>query len=331
MSLDFILLIILGVALLVAGAELLVRASAFLANRLGISPLVIGLTIVAAGTSAPELVASVSAALRGSPGIAIGNIVGSNIANATLVAGAAALVAPLAISSAAIRRDGTVALGAACLFWMICAMQALNAMTGALLLLGQVAYVALSYRSEVRGPASGGAVFLRGSARTDPAAWFITGSPIAEVTATIGCFAGIGLLALGGNFLIEGATSLASVFGVSEAVIGLTIVAVGTSLPELATSVLAALRGRPEIAAGNIIGSNIFNVLGIGGVTALLSHGQQVPERIVRVDFPIMVAAMLVLLLFAMTNRRLGRVEAIILLGSFGLYSASAWLFGGAV
>ncbi|WP_193337380.1 calcium/sodium antiporter [Devosia beringensis] len=302
------LLILGGLILLIAGAELLVRASSAVAVRLGVSPLIIGLTIVAFGTSAPEVVASVMAALAQSPGIAIGNIVGSNIANGLLVAGAAALVMPIAVSTAALRRDGIVALGAAVLFWLICALGLLNVWAGVVLLAGLVAYIVFAYRS-------GEAVDAEAAAAPG---WPVPAALLAAV-------AGIVLLAAGGKILVDGAVSLAAGLGVSEAVIGLTIIAVGTSLPELATSLLAAARKQSDIALGNVIGSNIFNVLGIGGLTAMLSSGP-IPARLIMVDFPVMLATTVLLLGFAVTGRRIGRVEGMLLVAGFGLYTGTVWL-----
>jgi cation:H+ antiporter len=310
-------MLVAGLVVLIAGAELLVHSSVIIATRLGIPSLVIGLTIVAFGTSAPEVVASVAAALRNSPGIAVGNIVGSNITNALLVAGAAALVAPIAVSSVALRRDGLVALLGAMVFWLVCALQGLNIATGIALLLGLAGYIVYSYRSEKRQIARAGS--------TDPTAPHTRPHSLALPLAVIGAIAGAALLAFGGGLLIDAAVSLAERLGVSDVVIGLTIIAVGTSLPELATSMLAALRGRSEIAFGNIVGSCIFNVLGIGGLTAMLSQGG-VPGRLVMVDFPIMVATTGLLLLVAMTGLRIGRREGAALLAIFALYVGVVWL-----
>ena len=311
-----VLMMVGGLLLLIGGAELLVRGSTAVATRLGVSPLIIGLTIVAFGTSAPEVMASVMAALAQSPGIAIGNIVGSNITNGLLVAGATALVLPIAVSTAALRRDGSVALGAAALFWLICALGLLNVWIGLGLVAGLVAYVVLAYRS-------GDAVDPEVTALAARVGWSI---PVA-LLATV---AGIALLGVGGKLLVDAAVNLAASLGVSEAVIGLTIVAVGTSLPELATSVLAALRKQSDIALGNVIGSNIFNVLGIGGLTAILSSGA-IPARLISVDFPVMLATTVLLLAFAATGRRIGRREGGLLVAGFALYTGTVWLgVGGA-
>jgi cation:H+ antiporter len=312
-------MLLAGLVVLIAGAELLVRSSVIIATRLGIPSLVIGLTIVAFGTSAPEVVASVAAALRNSPGIAVGNIVGSNITNALLVAGATALLAPIAVSGAALRRDGFVALLGAVVFWLICALQGLSIATGIALLLGLAGYIVYSYLSEKRhGSILGGTSPAEAAPRASD-------HPLSLPFAVIGAIVGAVLLAFGGGLLIDAAVSLAERLGVSDVVIGLTIIAVGTSLPELATSMLAALRGKPEIAFGNIVGSNIFNVLGIGGLTAMLSQGG-VPGRLIMVDFPIMVATTVLLLVVAMTGLRIGRREGAVLLTIFVLYVGAVWL-----
>lgn len=316
-------IILAGLVLLVAGAEVLVRSSAFLALRLGVPALVVGLTIVAFGTSAPEVVASVTAALMQSPGIAVGNIVGSNITNALLVAGAAALVAPIAVSSSALKRDGFTALLAAAAFWVLCWLQVLNAATGSALLLALVIYVVHSYRQEKRTAATGiGAASSKGAVRSESGLRLPALGHYEVPAAVVGSILGIVLLAFGGNLLVGAAVDLAGAIGVSETIIGLTIVAVGTSLPELATSMLAAARGQSEIAIGNVIGSNIFNVLGIGGLTALLSQGE-VPARLVAVDFPVMLATTGLLVVFAATGLRVRRREGAVLVGVFALYLGS--------
>lgn len=318
-----ILMLVVGLVVLGGSAELLVRCSALIATRLGVSSLLIGLTIVAFGTSAPEIVASVTAALLGSPDIAIGNIVGSNISNSLLVAGAAALVAPIAVAGTTLRRDGLLALAAGVVFWLVCGLQWLGVAAGVALLLALGLYIGFAYRSE-RTPESPGAARSKAIAHGDAPAPRESSGPYRMVLLVVGAIVGLLGLAGSGQLLVTSAISLASGLGVSEAVIGLTIVAVGTSLPELATSLLAARRGESGIAFGNILGSNIFNLLGIGGLTAIFSQGG-VPERILLVDFPIMLAAMALLVLVAATGRRVNRVEGAVLVGLFAIYIATAW------
>jgi cation:H+ antiporter len=319
---EFMMLLV-GLVLLIAGAELLVRCSVIVALRLGIPPLVVGLTIVSLGTSAPEIVASVAAALRGSTGIAIGNIVGSNLTNSLLVAGAAALLAPVLVSRASIARDGAVAMVGGALFWLLCAMQMLSVVTGTGLLLLLAGYILFSYFSEKRSTVTPG-----GDAGGEVDDVVAKPGRLPLPLAVLGAIAGAALLAFGGSLLVDAAISLAEQLGVSDAVIGLTVIAVGTSLPELATSMIAAARGRSEIAFGNVIGSNIFNVLGIGGLTAIISQGE-VPGRLIAVDFPIMMAAMGLLLLAAITGHRINRLEGGILVVAFVIYVAFSWITGG--
>ena len=318
-----ILLLVVGLVVLGGSAELLVRCSALIATRLGVSSLLIGLTIVALGTSAPEIVASVAAALLGSPDIAIGNIVGSNISNSLLVAGAAALVAPIAVAVTTLRRDGLIALCAGAVFWLVCGLQWLGVATGVALLLALVLYIGFVYRSE-RIPQALDAVSSKAIAHGAASEPRESTGPYRMLLLVVGAIVGLVGLAGGGQLLVTSAISLASGFGVSEAVIGLTIVAVGTSLPELATSLLAARRGESGIAFGNILGSNIFNLMGIGGLTAIFSQGG-VPERILLLDFPIMLAAMALLVLVAATGRRVNRIEGAVLVGLFAIYIATAW------
>ncbi len=319
-----ILLIAVGLILLIAGAELLVRSSVLIAARLGVSSLLIGLTVVAFGTSAPEIVASVVAALRGSSGIAVGNIVGSNITNALLVTGSVALVAPIAVTGAALRRDGVMALVSAAALWFVCAMQKLEIFAGVVLLSTLVLYVWFAYRQE-RINAAPGAIKSRGMVHAKPEGAPVPTRPHNAAVLILGAIAGLTLLAGGGQLLVVSAVNLAVDLGISEAVIGLTIVAIGTSLPELATSLLAARRGESGIAFGNVLGSNIFNVLGIGGLTAILSQGH-VPTRIIVLDFPTMLVATGLLLTVAATGRRIGKLEGGVLVGLFGAYLASMWV-----
>lgn len=319
-----ILLIAVGLILLIAGAEMLVRSSVLIAARLGVSSLLIGLTVVAFGTSAPEIVASVVAALRGSSGIAVGNIVGSNITNALLVTGSVALVAPIAVAGAALERDGAMALVSATALWIACAVQKLEIFAGVVLLSTLVLYVWFAYQQE-RTNAAPGAIRSKGMVHAKQDGTPVPTRPHNAAVLILGAVAGLALLAGGGQLLVVSSINLAVSLGISEAVIGLTIVAIGTSLPELATSLLAARRGESGIAFGNVLGSNIFNVLGIGGLTAMLSQGH-VPTRIIVLDFPTMLAATGLLLIVATTGRRIRRVEGGALVGLFGAYLASMWL-----
>lgn len=301
-----IALIAVGLALLGAGAELLVRCGASVAARLGVSPLPIGLTIVAFGTSAPEAVAGVTASLRGSSGIAVDNIVGSNIVNSLLVAGAAALVAPMAVAKVALSKDGVVALLSAAAVWLVsvcrCSMQGHR--WRCCWLCSRTWFLPTGWRRTHRPLAPS----VEGAARGGTASLHDRGARRSLLAPVAGAILGSVLLAGGGHLLVASAINLANGLGVSEAAVGLTIVAVGTSLPELATSLRAARRGETAIAFGNVVDSNIFNAPGIGGLTAIWSK-DDVPSRILIVDFPIMLAATALLLLVAVTGRRVGCIE----------------------
>lgn len=256
------LLVLLGLGLLFLGGEALVRGSSSLALRLGLTPLVVGLTIVAFGTSAPELVVSVKAAIDGLGAIAMGNVIGSNILNIGLILGVTALIYPLEVQLRILRIDTPIMIGVALIAVWVLADVTIGRVEGALLAGGLVLYTVLTVvlTRRVGAPATVDAEFSEGI----PAR---AGSPWRDVLFVAG---GLGLLVGGSHFLVEGSVSLASALGISEAVIGLTIVSAGTSTPELATSVIAAFRKQPDIALGNIIGSCIFNVLGILGIAALV-------------------------------------------------------------
>ncbi|MBM9596031.1 calcium/sodium antiporter [Roseitranquillus sediminis] len=317
--------LIAGLALLVLGGELLVRGAVGVASRLGVSPLVIGLTLVGFGTSTPELVTSVQAALADSPGIAYGNIVGSNIANILLILGASALITPVAVASGALKRDGAVMIAVAAIFIVLGLSMPLGRIVGLLFLLALASYVYTAFRQESRGAAHG-ALYDKAAAtqEADPA--------LAPVPAAAGSLAvplliagvGLALVVLGGVFLVSGAVSLARSFGISETVIGLTIVAVGTSMPELITSVMAAIRKEAEVAFGNIVGSNIYNILGIGGTTAVIAP-TQVPAEILGFDNYVMLVASVLVIALAWTGRIISRAEGAALVLGYAIYVAWLW------
>ena len=315
-----------GLVLLVIGGELLVRGAVRVAVRLGVSPLVIGLTLVGFGTSTPELVTSVQAALGGSPGIAYGNIVGSNIANILLILGASALITPILVTSGALRRDSGVMVAVAVLFAALAAVMPLGVLVGAVFLAGLATYVYLAFRQERAQQADHGAAYDKSLAaqEADPALVpsAAPGQPVALSLAI--AVAGLGLVVVGGYLLVDGAVGLARSFGVSETVIGLTIVAVGTSLPELVTSVMAAIRKESEVAFGNIVGSNIYNILGIGGMTALIAP-TEVPAEIVRFDNLVMIGVSVLLVPLACTGMRIARWEGGVLVAGYAGYVALIW------
>lgn len=316
-----------GLVLLVFGGEFLVRGAVNAATLLGVSPLVIGLTLVGFGTSTPELVTSVQAALAGAPGIAYGNVVGSNIANVLLIGGIAALLLPIAVGSEVLRRDGVVMVGVAVAFAVIASLTAPGRLFGAVLLAALAAYIYVAFRQErsVAEP-DPGAVRAKSAALvdTDPMLSLPARPRGPLVAALFLALAGLVLVIFGGRFLVEGAVALARGLGVSETVIGLSIVAVGTSMPELVTSIVAALKRHSDVAFGNIIGSNIYNILGIAGATALVAPGP-VPPEILTFDAPVMIAASLLLLAFAYTGRRIARWEGGLLLLGYVGYLVVIW------
>jgi cation:H+ antiporter len=310
-----------GLILLLLGGDALVRGGIGMAHRLGVSPLLIGLTLVGFGTSTPELITSVEAALRGAPGIAVGNVVGSNIANILLIVGLAALIYPLTTSRRMLRRDGAVMLLAALACIAAVLLGTISRPVGLLLVLLLGAYVYASYRRE-RG----------GGRRADDAGVLeIDAAGLLPKRLGFGLLllaGGLGLTVLGARLLVDAAIDLATAAGVSETVVGLTVVAIGTSLPELATSAIAAYRRHADVAIGNIVGSNIYNVLGVLGATAVVKP-IAVPPEIARLDVWVMLAATLLLLLFAFTGSRICRAEGVVFLAGYVAYVG--WLVVAAV
>ncbi len=307
-------LFVLGFFLLLGGAEWLVRGAAHLAVASGISPLVIGLTVVAFGTSAPELAVSVQSALAGQGDIALGNVVGSNILNILFILGLAALIAPLTVSAQLVRLDVPLMIGASLLVWWLGSDGVLSLWDGGLLCVGIVVYTVFSiiksrresaaiqdeYAEEFGDPGKGGM------------GWNLL---------LIG--AGLVLLVLGARWLVDGAVVIARWLGVSELIIGLTVVAVGTSLPEVAASVMASLRGQRDIAVGNVVGSNLFNLLLVLGAAAVVSpEGLPVPETALNFDIPVMTAVAVACLPIFFTSHRIDRWEGALFLGYYAVYTA---------
>lgn len=310
-----------GLIVLTLGAEFLVRGAVRLAERFGVSPLLIGLTVVGFGTSTPELVTSIRGALAGSPGIAVGNIVGSNIFNVLVILGLAAIIAPLAVRATALRRDGVMVIATTLLFVLVGWLWTLDRVVGLGFLALLAGYLTYAYRQE-RAPADGHtAAFDKGQAlgELDPAARPApqqAGGWVGPVLLVLG---GLGMLVVGSGWFVGGAIELARLLGVSETLIGLTIVAAGTSMPELATSALAAIRRQTDVAIGNILGSNIYNILGIGGVTALIAP-TAIPPEIVSFDNLVMLGVAVALMALMFTGRRVSRIEGTTLLAAYGVY-----------
>jgi cation:H+ antiporter len=313
-----VLLLLLGAALLAAGGEALVRGALAAARRLGVSPLLSGLVIVGFGTSAPELVVSIDAAVHHRPDVALGNIVGSNIGNILLILGLAAVISPLAVKPLALRRDAVTVVAASGLFLVLAGDGALGPWDAMALLLGLATYLVWAMRSERSHVTPAGERYRQEAEELTvvprSAAW--------TVTAVVG---GLLLLIAGSQVLLTGAVGLARHLGVSEAAIGLTLVAVGTSLPELTVSVLAAVRRHADVAVGNVLGSNIFNLLGILGVSALLQP-LPVHERIQAFDQWAMVGTAALLLVFLYTGRCLSRREGGVLMAGYAAYVALGFL-----
>jgi len=309
-SLDVVawLWVILGVALLYFGGELLVRHAVALARRIGMSPLVVGLTVVAFGTSAPELAATLAAALGGNPQVAYGNVVGSNIANLSLVLGLAALVHPLRTKARFIRREMPFLLVVSLVLYFVIADGWIGRVEGILLFAGLLAYLTYLLREKEEVP-DVEAEFAAEYARSGPAPWI----------SLFGVAAGVALLTAGASALVEGAATLARAWGVSDRVVGLTVVALGTSLPELASALVAARKGESELVLGNLVGSNIFNVFAILGITAMVRPIQPDGPGIV-IDLSVMLGLVLLAWPFLHTGLRLGRREGAVLLAVYLVY-----------
>jgi cation:H+ antiporter len=305
-----LLSILAGIALLAVGAEGVVRGASGLARRLGLSPLLIGLTVVAYGTSAPELVVSLRAALEGAPDLALGNVVGSNISNVGLILGATALLGPVRGEAQAVRLDVPIMVGVSGLLLGLLGDGVIGRLNGAVLVAGAIAYTVIRVwggREETTA-----AVYAAFDAAVPPRqgwAW--------EALLGVG---GLALLVAGGRVLVDGAVTLAEMIGLSSAVIGLTVVAVGTSLPELATSLLAAGRGHPDMALGNVVGSNIVNILGVLGTTACIHPIDA--TGLTWVDGGVMLAFAVLTLPFLWTKASLARWEGAVLLVGYAAYVA---------
>ena len=304
------LLLLAGIVLLVAGGEILVRGASTIARSFGLSPLVVGLTVVSFATSAPELAVTVEASLSGRPGLAVGNVVGSNVANILLVLGVAGTIMSLAVQSPVVRRDVPVLIALSLLFWLMAVDGTVSTLDGLVLaglLLGYTTVTVVRSRLDTDpGPVEG--------PPSTPG-----GLPVAVLLVA----AGVGLLVWGASWLVSGAVAVATAVGLSQTVVGLTIVAIGTSLPELTTSVTAAIRGNVGMAVGNAVGSCIFNLGAVMGLTAVISpDGVPVTDGASTFDIPVMVAVVMLLLPIAFTGRRVAKREAWLFIGYYLAYTA---------
>ncbi len=305
-------LIAMGLAVLVVGAEALVRGASRLAGGVGIPPLVVGLTVVAFGTSAPELAVSLQSAVGGQPDLALGNVVGSNIFNVLFILGLSALIAPLVVSHQLVRMDVPLMIGVSVLLLVIALDGRIGRLEGAVLFGGIVAYTWFLIRQGLR---TGRADALEAEG-PEPA----PGSPLANIAWILG---GLTALVLGSRWLVTGSVDVARAFGISELVIGLTILAAGTSMPEVATSIMATVRGARDIAVGNVVGSNIFNILAVLGLSsALAPDGIAVSRTALVFDIPVMTVVAFACLPIFVSGYRIARWEGLLFLGYYVAYTA---------
>lgn len=303
-----------GLVALIVGAELLVRGASRLAALARISPLVIGLTVVAFGTSSPELAVSVKSALAGQSSIALGNVIGSNIFNVLAILGVSALIVPLSVSRQLIRFDVPAMIAVSILALGMGWDGRIGRIDGALLAGGLGVYIWFSV------------VESRREAAADPLASAVAAGPVRWTGRLVNLglvLLGLLLLGFGSRWLVDAAVFFARAFGMSELVVGLTIVAMGTSLPEAVTSVVAALRGERDIAVGNVVGSNLFNILGVLGIAALVAPaGIAVAPAVLRFDLPVMIAVAVACLPIFFTGSRISRWEGALFVGYFCAYMA---------
>ena len=311
-----IVMFLLGLITLVVGAELLVRGAGRLATTFGISPLVVGLTVVAFGTSAPEVAVSVNAALSGSTDIAVGNVVGSNIFNVLFILGISALIAPLIVNAQIIRQEIPILVGSCLLLFVLSADDRITFGESFLLISALVAYTVFLI---VQSRKESQAIKEEYAAENNKtSSW---DKPIYVQLALI--FVGLAMLVQGSEWLVDAAVIFAKLLGVSDIVIGLTIVAAGTSMPEVATSIMAALKGERDIAVGNVIGSNTFNVLGGLGITGLITPtGILVPPSVINFDLWVMLAVCFACVPVFITGREIARWEGAVFLGYYTAYVA---------
>jgi len=300
-----------GTVFLILGAQLLVRGASSLATAMGVTPLVIGLTVVAFGTSAPEFAVSIDASLSGKAGIALGNVVGSNIFNVLFILGLSAIIVPLSVDARLVKRDAPL-MALLSVFVLLLALDGrIGRMNGGVLALFLVAYLGYLFHHN-----------RREDTQSANSADSSTGADAPRPMGTLASLAlvavGLGLLIVGSRLLVEGATIVALRLGLSEVVIGLTIVSAGTSLPEVVTSLVAAVRGQRDIAVGNVLGSNIFNIMGVLGVAGIIAPGgMEVAPAMIGFDLPIMVAVACLCLPVFFTGNEISRVEGSILLACY--------------
>ena len=306
-----------GLLILILGADLLVRGASKLAAAAGIPPLVIGLTIVAIGTASPEIAVSLQAASLGQGSLTLGNVLGSNIFNILFVLGVTALIAPIVIAEQLIRFDAPIMVVVSLLAFGLAADGKLGPIDGIILISGFLAYTVFALRQSRKESAKVHKEYAREFADTEKHTVRNTSKNILFMVI------GLGLLVLGARWLVDSATTMAKTIGISELVIGLTVIAVGTSLPEVATSIIAALKGESDIAVGNAIGSNIFNLLGVLGLSGVLApDGITVAARVLTFDFLVMVFVALVCMPVFYVDDNVSRGEGMLFLSYYVLYTA---------
>ena len=311
-----LVLFIVGIALLISGAELLVRGASRLAASLGISPVVIGLTVVAFGTSSPETAVTVQSAFSGNADIALGNVVGSNIMNVLFVLGISAVILPLAVSRRLVRLDVPILIFASVLLLVLALDGEIGRWDGLLLFAGVIVYTAFSLIQSRRENSEDREV------PGDESAWM--NSRIFQIFLM---GVGLAMLVWGSRWLVEGAVAFATALGVSELVIGLTVVAFGTSAPEVATSLAAAVRGQRDMAVGNAVGSCLFNILAVLGISSLVApDGIPVPQAALSFDIPVMIATAVACLPIFFTGSRIARREGLLFLAYYAAYAAYLFL-----
>lgn len=304
-----------GFVLLLGGAEFLVRGAVQIASKAGLSAMLIGMTVVAFGTSAPEFVVSLNASLDGSTGIALGNIIGSNVANVLLILGITSLFAPIVVNVRAVIRDAVMVMASTILFAWLALTGTITSLAGGIMFALLVAYFVYSYMRERKNNHSSAELHEREADE-------VQDIDLSTSMAWVCLIGGLIAVAYGAELLVSGGTVVARGFGVSEEVIGLTLIAFGTSLPELAASVMAALRGHTDVAIGNVIGSNLFNIMCVGGGVAVIVP-LSVPEQLQNYDLWVMMAATVLLLGYLSVGRRIGRIDGVCFFAAYCLYIAS--------
>lgn len=311
-----IILFVVGLVFLIIGGEALVRGASRLAGVLGISPLVIGLTVVAFGTSSPELAVSVKSTLSGQASLAVGNVIGSNIFNVLFILGLSALFVPLVVAQRLVRLEVPLMIALSVIVLILALDGSFSRADGFILVLGLVVYVWISIYQSRRESAEVRDEYANkfGVGKDTKSIW------VKNIALVLG---GLAFLAIGSRWLVDSAVSFAQYLGVSELVIGLTIVAAGTSLPEVVTSVIAAIRGERDIAVGNVVGSNIFNIMGVLGLASMVAPaGIEVSTAMIGFDIPVMIGVALACLPIFFTGGVISRKEGVLLLGYYVAYTS---------